>query len=216
MTDEKRPLDIYPYNLLIKIKGSSPLELPPDITPDVQAGLQYALSTLPENDQILLKMRYAKNMTLYDVSIYRSLSYELLQYQEQKSLQKLRHPSRWNFIQHRIAGGIRQEAAAHFYNGYQAGYADGYREGNFHQKSKLEFSKTGEDPLTQPISSLSLSPRTYHCLDQAGYLTIGQVVELEREKILSMRGLGKRSMNEVARALQHLKIPSTPWYEFLL
>lgn len=204
--------NIYPYNLLSAIKGRTSLELPPHLTPDICAGIQYALSTLEREEQQLLQLHYEKQYSLADTAAALSIPVKQADALHASAFKKLRASYRWNYIRHGILGWQKKEKTRVYNQGYQKGYATGIAD----RTNGISPSLLENGIHDKPIIFLNLSPRAYNCLDRAGYATIGQVAEIDREKILSMRGLGKRSMDEIARALKHLKVPCTPWYEFIL
>jgi DNA-directed RNA polymerase subunit alpha len=56
-----------------------------------------------------------------------------------------------------------------------------------------------------PIEALDLSTRPYNCLKRARINTVGQLQEMTEEKLLRLRNLGLRSMEEIQSKLKEYK-----------
>lgn len=120
---------IYPYNLLMAVKGRSNLTLPGTLTKDVLAGIQYALSTLDETEQTLLHLRYCQWLSPVDAGAQLALSAEQADRLEKKTLSKLRHPAKWSYILYGVAGYMKKKKSHKYNRGYTQGYKAGYEDG---------------------------------------------------------------------------------------
>ena len=202
----------YPYNLLLAAKGQRKLELPQRLSADVLAGLRYALSTLPDIQQELLRLHYSGGKPLPQIAASLSIPLEQAESLHANALKKLRAASRWNYIQYGIVGWHQKEAAIQYNKGYHAGYmaavADSHR--------GLSPSDVEKNAMNQPIEFLELSPRAYHCLNRAGYKYIREVAAIKGDKILFIRGLGRIGADEIAKALLAAGVTHTAWFEYLL
>ena len=90
--------------------------------------------------------------------------------------------------------------------GYRAGYEDAM-EGK--EKESIQIPP-------EPIETLPLSTRAYHCLHFAGLRYISEVAALPEQKIMQMKNLGKITANEIALALHKHGIYGSEWDLFLL
>ena len=52
-----------------------------------------------------------------------------------------------------------------------------------------------------PIDLIGLSVRSQHALIQAGYHTVGDLMNLNESDILSIRNLGKKSLEEILQKI---------------
>ena len=148
---------LYPHNLLLAIKNNTNLELPEKWTPDVQAGFEYALSTLPDEEWELLQAYYAQGHDLAQTAAILSLTPEEAETLRKKAIQKLRIDSRWNYIRYGIAGYVKQVSEAQYRNGFRAGFAEG-------RKLAHTAPEQRDNILDQPIDCLKISVRAYNCL----------------------------------------------------
>ena len=90
----------YPYNLLEEIFGDiSDMEIPADIL----ESLDYALSTLAENEEKILRMRCQEGKTYREIGEIFHLSTSRIQQITARSKRKLRHPSRTKYLKFGIA-----------------------------------------------------------------------------------------------------------------
>lgn len=99
----------YPYNLLLAVRGKTRIVLPDALTTDIEAGIYYAVVTLPEESQMFIKLRYCQNKTVEEAADAMLLSLEQLKAVEDKTLRTLRLPYRLGFIQHGIDGNMRRK-----------------------------------------------------------------------------------------------------------
>lgn len=199
----------YPYNLLLDVSHNTPLELPRKWTPDVQAGFDYALSTLPDEERELVHVYYAQENNLAQTAAMLSLTPEETEALRKKAIQKLRIDSRWNYICYGIAGYLKRVSEAQYRHGFRAGFAEG-------RKLAHTAPEQQEDILDQPIDCLDISNRARTCLRRAGYRQLRDVIAIEARSILHIRNLGIKCAQEIAKALQNQGIHDSPWDDFLL
>lgn len=202
----------YPYNLFMAVKETTKLVLPQTLTADVLAGLQYVLSTLPAEDQLLIQLRFVEEKTLLEISACLSRPLEKMKACEEAVLKRLRRPSRWNYIRYGIAGCQKENAIMQYAKGYRAGYAAGFA----HGQREIAPSSFEEDVRNQPIAFLGLPVRILNCLDRAGLHFVYEVADLNCETIDRMRNLGRIGADEIARALQNAGICYSVWNQYLL
>lgn len=211
MSNKTIPALCYPYNLLLAAKGTAILEFPAVLSEDTLAGLHYALSTLPEKDQELVRLLFVEGKMDQGVMERMGLSAEDYASYKRKVLQKIAYPARWNYIQYGIAGYLKKEVDAQYRKGYLAGYRAAMAESG---KDVPPVAEAGI--LDLPIETMELSRRAYNALHRAGCRYIREVAAMKEEEILRVRCMGPKSAAEIARALQKSGIGCTEWYQFLL
>lgn len=209
---KKTPIiEEYPHNLLSAIRGRSRIKMPVALTQDVEAGIQYALSTLEEQEQALLWLRYAQRKPLPEAAACLAVSEEQAQKAEAKALGKLRLPGRWKYIQHGVANYMRIRIAEEHSRARQAGYWEGYQKGMADARAGVAESDGDPRFLDMPIEVLHLSARTYHCLLLAKCTRIRDVASLSKSDMLRFRNMGEKSAEEVINALQSYGITRPGW-----
>lgn len=206
----------YPYNLLETIVRNTTMDVPLNMTPDRIRGLQYAMSTLEPREYEVLMYRYNSKLTLRAIGEIYSLSVERMRQIENKALRKLRTPSRWNYIKLGVAGYWQQRKKQYYDQGYRIGYLDGYENGVKDEKEGRNRAYKDNPILDLIIENLELSTRAFQCLRRMGCNRIGDVVAKDAESILKTRNMGKKSMDEIARALHKRNIIGTAWDQFIL
>lgn len=204
----------YPDNLLLAVQGKSDLTLPARLSPDVRAGIEYALSSLKEPEREVLRLRYRDARTRSETGAALGIPPEQVRQIEKSAIKKLRLPARWSYIQYGIAGYLKKKADSEYQKGYNLGYRAGYRNG-------AEAAQSGnphpeEDLLNLPIENLGFSTRTYHCLRLAGYGRVRELAAVSEEQAARIRNLGRKSADEIARTLQAHGLPYTAWSKYLL
>ena len=135
---------------------------------------------------------------------------------ENKALRKLRSPSRWNYIKLGIVGYWQRRKKEYYEQGYCTGYAEGYQKGIADEKEGREQAYKNNPALNLIIENLHLSTRALGCLRRLGCVNIGDVVDKDADRIIRVRGMGKGTLNEIARALRQMNITGTVWDQFLL
>ena len=71
----------------------------------------------------------------------------------------------------------------------------------------MEGQPAGAIPLEQyemPLEQLGLSPRVFNCLRRNKISMVGQLLEMTEEELLSLKKLGKKSVEELRQRLQEL------------
>ena len=198
----------YPYEELIDWISAKGNNLPNNLTKDIQAGISYAFSTLEEEEQQVLLLRCGKKLEYGQIAAQMGMSEDAVRQLEKKALHKLRLPGRWNYIHYGVNGYLRRRIAEEHRKSYQAGFTDGYRQGQEREEA------VPDGVLDLPLEMLGLSAYAFHCLSAAGIRTIRDAAELEDERFRRIRNLGPKTGAEVARALQARGITHTVWDKF--
>lgn len=205
----------YPRNLLLAVKGRTDLTLPEIFTKDIADGIQYALSTLEEEERELLLLRYREGAPQETAGDILGLDREQVRKLESKALKKLRLPSRWNYLQYGIAGCLKKKGNDEYRRGFVLGYRAGYEIGAEDARNGTAGSGAADEILDLPIEDMQLSAHPYNCLYRMGYRRIRDVVGLRKENIYVIRSLGEKSAREIAQAIQRYGIFYTAWSEYL-
>ena len=186
----------YPRNLFLTLAADKwfNVQIPEDnITEDMVAGLEYALSTLPPRDQKVVEMRYAQKMTYTAIAIEFDVTSERIRTLEHRSIAKLHHPPLIGYIKY----------------GKQ-GYVERCKRIEAEKEKRYD-----EDKYLRRISELNISVRPINRLIAKGYETVKDIVELTEDEIVSIKDLGKKSIVEVAVELESLGITDTNWSRFI-
>lgn len=204
----------YPKCLVMAIIDS--LELPiEEFTPDIVAGINYAVSTLEGREQKLIHLRYEEKKTLSQIGEYFGFKQERSRQIEVRALRKLREPMNWKYITLGVKGFTKTLCDSAYAQGHQVGYDEGYREGI--KDAAKGISKTGfsVNVLTLPIECLELSKRAHNALKRAGYNVLGDITELDYRAIIRIKNLGVEQRHEVAVGLNKYGLCPTEWDSWL-
>ena len=93
----------YPKNLILSIQVTAvhEIQLPiEDITDDIKAGLDYALSTLSEREQEIVRLRYQERLPLREIGLAIGVTTERIRSLGDRILRKLREPRVLGYIKY--------------------------------------------------------------------------------------------------------------------
>lgn len=186
----------YPRNLFLTLAKDKVLhvEIPTDnITEDMIAGLEYAISTLPPRDQEVVHMRYAEKMTYVAIGKRFDVTGERIRTLEHRSIVKLHRPPLIGYIKY----------------GKQA-----YEERCAKAKDEKDLAYK-EDKYQLTIHELDLSVRAHNRLIAEGYDIVKDFAHLTEDEIIKIKNFGKKSIVEVALKLESIGISGTEWSHFI-
>lgn len=169
----------YPDNLLYDIFGGE-WEFPRP--GDFDGSLEYVLHTLTERERRVLDFRYKDGLTFEEIGKRECVTRERIRQIHAKSLRKLRHPDRLNYLKHGVSGVIARKTE------------------NAREAALASLPKP-DKPEDIPLEELGLSVRSYNCLKRAGMNTLHDVAEMTFDELCNVRNLGKRSIDEICAAL---------------
>lgn len=201
----------YPYNLLRAVAYRTLLEFPNSLNKDVLAGLAYALSTLSENAQKLVQLRFQQSRPPEIAARMMNLPLQQVLELETDTVRKLRIPSRWECIRLGLSRYMKQKADKAYSKGFQAGYRAGIDDAT---AGLLPQVPSGEI-LNQPLACIGLSTRSLNSLASNGLQRLGEITGLEAYQISVLRGVGTKSIREIAQVLRRNGITGTAWDLFL-
>lgn len=208
--------DVYPFNLLLAVKGQSDREIPEVLTDDHLAGIHYVLSLLDERERGILLQRYEEQKLRNEIAEDFDISPERVRQIESKACKKLQRLPNWNYIRYGIAGYLRKVTSTEYNRGYGVGYRLGYTDGVKDGMNGVTQPAGPDELLNQPIETLNLPTRAHSCLAAMGCKRIADVVRVPGSKIATTPHLGKISANDIAKALKKMGIGITAWDEYLL
>ena len=188
--------DEYPLNLLRAAaeehndKYGIPLD---NITEDIIDGLEHILSSLPEREREILRLRYEERKTLREIGDVYGITVNAIRNQEYLALRKLRTPPRLGYIKYGKKA-YEQLCAEH------------------RAKKQQEYNERG---FKIPLRELDLSVRAFNSLIRLHCETVADVIALTTEKIEAARKLGPKTLTEIAVKLEQVGAFDTPWTKYL-
>lgn len=204
----------YPKNLLYVVRGALEDDEPTELTEDVMAGIQYALSTLKERERYVIIERYREKRTLRSIGEDIGVKTERVRQIINKAERNLRHPRNIAFMTKGVIGYIKKVNAIEYERGYKRGYDEGYEQGMKDAPNGVVKAGMSVTLASLPIEVLDLSIRTFNALKKAGFNTIGDVVPLTYREMIHIKNLGTKQRGEVASGLHRYGIIDTEWKLF--
>lgn len=198
------------------IKGNADLTLPDRITPDIENGIEFALSHLEPIEQQLLKLRRYSSLALSQIATRLSLSVTQAEALETSACKKLRQFHLWNYMLYGIVGYVKKTAADEYARGYSLGYQAGYKTAVIDINNGTHRQYASNELLNTPVTSLQFSARIRHSLRIANIKCLGELIALDDSQIRALRKLGPVSTNEIAKKIKALNIQHTSWDKYLL
>lgn len=201
----------WPQNLIFAIFGRNTV-VDCHVAEDWKGSLEYILIELiPDDEEQALRYRYQEGLSYKEVGEKMGSDRNKAQQKIAWGIRRLRHPHRTKYLLH----------------GVKAVYADKYeitRERNFNEAYWVGFKhgalgemapeltnpyREHNDPtkmpiMMAPVSYLQLSSRLHSGLMRANIKTIGELLTKSRRDILTIRNVGRRSVDELEEKLmQH-------------
>ena len=103
----------YPLNMLLNLLDATVLEVP-ELTSDVFAGIEYALSKLTEREREVLHQRYEERKTYSAIGEVLDVTASTVQKNEYSAFRKLRHRQVMGYILYGKDGFAQREYTYHF------------------------------------------------------------------------------------------------------
>ena len=186
----------YPQNLILTLTDGLIESI--EVTPDMEAGLEYALSTLTDIEREILKLRFEGRLTYEQIGEVRGRSGSGARHGETNAFRKLRRPPMIGYILYGKEGFAKMDYI--FYWPWK------------------EPPPKKEPPDAKvyaiPFEELDLTVRSFNNLRRAGYEVVGDIVNLSYEEILKIPYLPRKNCNEIAWKLWHLGFEDTGWKYF--
>ena len=187
----------YPENLLMTLLEGIVESI--EVTPDIQAGLEYALTKLTEVEQEVLKLRFQERLTYENIGKVRGKTGHSACGTENNAMRKLRRTTLRGYILYGKEGFESMDCVFH------------------HPGEAPPPPKSEPDPkvLLIPFEELDLSVRSFNSLRRAGYEFVGDIVNLTYEQITKIRSFPRKNCIEVAFKLWELGLKDTCWKNFI-
>lgn len=193
------------------ISHLDPAQKTDGITKDRLAGVEYAISTLSEEAQQWIRLRFRQNLSAVETAGALGLTQDQEKALGQDTVQKLRHTSRWDWIQHGIEGNLRRIKRLEKARGYEEGYRKGLEDGC---GGKIPTAPDAA-ALALPVSALPVSNRILNALNRLECTTVASLVDKDEYEVMALRGLGVRGVAEIGLALRQLGITGTAWERYI-
>ncbi len=185
----------YPMNLLLAI-NETPLENKPldlnNVTQDTIDGLNHALGTLPERLREIVRLRFEEKQTYSKIGTAIGVTPERIRYLVYDAARRLRQPPVLFYICYGKQG---------------------------YEKIRLQIAEEKKKKVPSvmdiPIKDLDLSVRAENRLIATGCKSVADIVALKGEEIVTIKNLGKTSLQEIARKLETLGITDSEWSDFI-
>lgn len=211
-TDKRSLLkEEYPRNLLLAVRGAWEQDEPTELTTDVQSGIQYALSTLNDREQLVLRRRYKESKKLREIGEEIGVKQERARQIESAALRKLRNRRNMLFMTKGVTGYIQERCKIEYERGYQIGYNAGYQQGVDEAPQGITKAGMSITIVSLPVEALDLSVRSFNALRRAGYITIGDLLKVNEKEIIHIKNLGVKQRQEVAVSLYRYGVSNTAW-----
>lgn len=187
----------YPENLLMTLLEGIVDSI--EVTPDRQAGLDYALSKLTEVEQEVLKLRFQERLTYDEIGKVRGKTGHSACGTENNAMRKLRRTTLRGYILYGKEGFEAIDCVL------------------CPSSENPPPRKDTPDPkvLDLPFEELDLSVGAFNTLRRAGYEFVGDIVDLSYDQILQINRLSRKRIEEIAAKLRFLGVRNTAWREFL-
>ena len=186
----------YPQNLILTLIDGLIESI--EVTPDMETGLEYALSTLTDIEREILKLRFEGRLTYEQIGEVRGRSGSGARHGETNAFRKLRRPPMIGYILYGKEGFAKMDYI--FYWPWKEPPP----------KKEPPDAKVYEIPFEE----LDLTVRSFNNLRRAGYEVVGDIVNLSYEEILNIPYLPRKNCNEIAWKLWHLGLKDTCWKYF--
>ena len=170
----------YPDNLLYDIFGCE-WEYPRPA--DFDGSLEYVLNSLTERERRVLDFRYKDGLTFEAIGKRECVTRERIRQIHAKSLRKLRHPDRLNYLKYGVSGVIARKTES------------------VREAALASLPKPDIKPEDITLEELELSVRSYNCLKRAGMNTLRELSEMTFDELCHVRNLGKHSVDEICAVL---------------
>lgn len=198
--------NVYPGNLLAELERNGNREPILCLPEDWELSLEYVFTVgLTEREAKIVKQRYQQGMTYESIGMAHGVTRERVRQIDAKALRKLRHPSRWRYIQYGITAVVESVHEVAFQEGYQKGYQFGCLQGYKTAVADVKANKVNyleHGDLT--LEDLELSVRSHNCMYRAGVKCAMDIIDMGYHKLIRVRNFGKKSYDEIIEKLEKL------------
>lgn len=210
----------WPYNLAEEILGE---EFPCIMTKDQMEGLREASKHLTEREQEYIWLYYRCGYTLEDIGKKYDVTKQWVRLNIARGVRKMQQPRLRDMVRYGYSGSLmrgenkRLEDENRWLEERNKTLRERIEENlrDAEKKSQELEEQVGAVVVEVPnldisIDELDLSVRSYNCLHRAGCYTVEDIVKYcknpDKNGLLGIRNMGKRSAEEVAKRLQSFGI----------
>jgi len=210
----------WPYNLAEEILGE---EFPCVMTRDQMEGLREASAHLTEREQEYVWLYYKLGYTLEEIGKKYDTTKQWVRINIARGVRKMQQPGLRNMVRYGYSGALtrgenkrleQENAELEKRNAYLKARIEANRKASEEMSRELEgqvMAPVVDVPaLDISIGELDLSVRAYNCLHRAGCNTVEDIVKYckdpDKNGLLGIRNMGKRSAEEVATRLRSFGI----------
>jgi len=186
----------YPYNLLEEVFANKEYE-PAELTDDMADGLAYAIAALGKRREAILRMYYAEGKGAREIADYFGVTKSAIYTLKRNAVMRLR----------------RHDAICYITYGKK-----GFEEREQRLRLEKEIKKNSEQyqqVMGVRFEELDLSVRSFNCLRRAGYVTIGDIVDLTEEEIIHIKNISWKQYDEIGRKLLARGVSDSAWIGFI-
>ena len=179
-----------------------------DLSEDQVKGLEYALSTLKDRDRELTLLWYREQYTYDQIANEIGRSKERVRQIILKSIRKLRHPYRAQYIieGYTVVTERLHRAKERRYVGIRPGMSD------------EEIRRILGDDVDMNMSEFGLTMRSYNCLTRGGISNLYELIIAVFEspnRLAKLRNMGRKSVMEVLDKLREYGVEIPDKYDFV-
>ena len=194
----------WPYNLLLEVMLDEH-----DAMHSWPDGIAEALSLIPEDEAMALKLCYENGATIRQIADACHISPSSVRSRISRGLLRLRYPNVRKLMQ---AVPFRDFAEASSERGRVTAEYEALRaeyEANGMKAFMIEPDPGGpaipEAAMAMPVEDLGLSARAYNCLYRGGIRTVRQLSAMTEADLLALRNMGRHTLQEITERLRALE-----------
>ena len=186
----------YPYNLLEEVFANKEYE-PAELTDDMADGLAYAIAAVGERREAILRMYYAEGKGAREIADYFGVTTSAIYALKRNAVMRLRRHDAICYITYGKKGFEEREQSLRL------------------EKEVKKNSEHYQQVMGVRFEELDLSVRSFNCLRRAGYVTIGDIVDLTEEEIIHIKNISWKQYDEIGRKLLARGVSDSAWIGFI-
>lgn len=186
----------YPYNLLEEIFANKEYELT-ELSEDMADGLTYAISALGERRKTIVQMYYAEGKRVREIAEFFGVSTSAIHTMKRNAVMRLRRSNAMCYITYGKKGFEEREQRMRL------------------EKKVHRNSEHFQEVMGVRFDELDLSVRSFNCLRRAGFVTIGDIVNLMEDEIIQIKNMGWKQYDEIGRKLLARGVTDSAWIGFI-
>ena len=186
----------YPYNLLEEVFANKEYE-PAELTDDMANGLAYAIAALGARREAILRMYYAEGKGAREIADCFGVTTSAIYTLKRNAVMRLRRHDAICYITYGKKGFEEREQRLRL------------------EKEIMKNSEQYQQVMGVRFEELDLSVRSFNCLRRAGYVTIGDIVDLTEEEIIHIKNISWKQYDEIGRKLLARGVSDSAWIGFI-